>query len=246
MTNPTQHQNRQTKQAWRSLTRISLFAIVVLSFVLHALPTIAQQTQVRFTTTAGTIVIALYDDTPLHRDNFVKLVREGYYDGLIFHRVIPEFMVQTGDSATRHATPGTLYGDGDLGYTLPAEIRYPQHFHKAGAVAAAREGDDVNPEFRSSAAQFYIVIGRTYNAMQLDRMRKRVAEATQSNFEYPESVAETYYFKGGTPWLDKTYTVFGEVVEGFDEFSDLSPVPTDANNRPLEDVRIVKAEVIEK
>ena len=103
----------------------------------------------------------------------------------------------------------------------------------------------MNPEFRSSGAQFYIVVGRTFNALQLERMRKRVAEATGSDFNYPEEVAETYHTKGGTPWLDKTYTVFGEVSEGFEEFADNSLVPTDAFNRPLEDIRILKAEVIE-
>ena len=117
---------------------------------------------VRFETTLGTFDIALYNDTPLHRDNFLRLVRNGYYDGVLFHRVIRDFMVQTGDSTSRTAAPGTPLGEGDAGYTLPAEIVFPTHYHHRGAVAAARTGDDVNPERRSSGALFSVVWGTTY------------------------------------------------------------------------------------
>lgn len=115
----------------------------------------------------GDITVLLYGDTPLHRDNFLKLVREGYYDGVLFHRVINEFMIQTGDPNSKTAKPGDMLGSGGPGYNIDAEILYPRHFHKRGALAAARTGDEVNPERRSSGSQFYIVTGRTLNEGQL-------------------------------------------------------------------------------
>ncbi len=127
-------------------------------------------------TTAGTIKVRLFDDTPRHRDNFLKLASEGFYDGVLFHRVISDFMIQTGDPASKNAEPGTPLGAGDPGYTLEAEINYPRHFHKRGALAAARTADQVNPERRSSGSQFYIVTGRPVNAQQLDIMAQRAAD----------------------------------------------------------------------
>ena len=123
-------------------------------------------------TTAGDIKIRLYDDTPLHRDNFLKLAKEGYYNGVLFHRVINDFMVQTGDPESKEAPSGTMLGSGGPGYTIPAEIIYPKHYHKYGALAAARTGDEMNPERKSSGSQFYIVTGKKYLPQQLSRMEE--------------------------------------------------------------------------
>ncbi len=123
-------------------------------------------------TTAGNLKIRLYDDTPLHRDNFLKLAKEGYYDGVLFHRVINDFMVQTGDPESKEAPAGTMLGSGGPGYTIPAEIVYPKHYHKYGALAAARTGDDMNPERKSSGSQFYIVTGKKFIPQQLARMEE--------------------------------------------------------------------------
>ncbi|MCM1377450.1 MAG: peptidylprolyl isomerase [Clostridium sp.] len=125
-------------------------------------------------TSMGDIKILLYDDTPQHRDNFIKLAKEGFYDGLLFHRVIDNFMVQTGDPDSRNASAGQMLGSGDPNYTLPAEIVYPKHYHKYGALAAARTADQVNPERRSSGSQFYIVTGNKYHESQLQSMEHRL------------------------------------------------------------------------
>ena len=134
-------------------------------------------------TTAGDIKIRLYDDTPLHRDNFIKLAKEGYYDGVLFHRVINDFMVQTGDPDSKNAEPGAMLGSGGPGYNIPAEIVYPKHYHKYGALAAARTGDEMNPERKSSGSQFYIVTGKKYLPQQLSRMEEMsVQRQLQSYF----------------------------------------------------------------
>ncbi|MCH5240442.1 MAG: peptidylprolyl isomerase [Muribaculaceae bacterium] len=125
---------------------------------------------VELKTTMGDIIVKLYNDTPLHRDNFLKLVKDGYYDGLLFHRVIDSFMIQTGDPESRNAEPEKMLGSGGPGYTIEAEIDYPRHYNKYGALAAARTGDQVNPERRSSGSQFYIVTGRTISEQQFDKM----------------------------------------------------------------------------
>lgn len=124
-------------------------------------------------TTMGDIVVELYNDTPLHRDNFLKLVKDGFYDGVLFHRVIDSFMIQTGDPDSKNAEPGQHLGSGDPDYTIAAEIEYPKHYNKYGALAAARTGDAVNPERRSSGSQFYIVTGKKYIEQQLDQMQLR-------------------------------------------------------------------------
>lgn len=195
-------------------------------------------------TSMGNIRIVLHNETPLHRDNFLKLVREGYYDGNLFHRVISSFMIQTGDSTSRHAQPGAPAGDYSPDYTLPAEIRYPALYHHRGAVAAARESDDVNPEHRSSASQFYIVYGRRFNEDMLDQVQARLDKATKGKVTIPPALREAYYKKGGTPHLDGQYTVFGEVVEGMDVVQAIQNVETDAHDRPLQDVRILRAAVV--
>lgn len=137
---------------------------------------------VKLETSLGDITLRLFDDTPGHRDNFVKLVNEGYYDGMLFHRVIKDFMVQTGDPNSKNPDNTMPLGTGDPGYTLPAEILYPRHFHKYGALAAARTGDQVNPERRSSGSQFYIVTGQTYSASMLKRMEDRMNNEALQNY----------------------------------------------------------------
>lgn len=193
-------------------------------------------------TTMGTIELKLYDATPLHRDNFRNLVGEGAYDSLLFHRVIKDFMIQGGDPDSKNAAPGTLLGDGDRPYTVPAEFRLDEGiFHRRGVLAAAREGDDVNPEQRSSAMQFYIVWGRVLDDAGLDQIQERLDRRTGGSVKLTPEMREVYKTIGGTPHLDGQYTVFGEVVSGLDVVDVIQQVATDANDRPLEDVRIIRA-----
>lgn len=139
---------------------------------------------VELKTTMGDIVVELYNDTPLHRDNFLKLVKDGFYDGMLFHRVIDSFMIQTGDPNSKDAAPGKQLGDGDPGYTIEAEIEYPKHYNKYGALAAARTGDNINPERRSSGSQFYIVTGKKMLEQQLDVLHNRnIQQKLQTTFQ---------------------------------------------------------------
>ena len=140
-----------------------------------------KMTKVELETSLGNIVVELYNETPLHRDNFIKLVKEGYYDGVLFHRVIKDFMIQTGDGNSKTASADTPLGDGDPGYTIPAEFVYPKYFHKRGALAAARTGDQVNPERRSSGSQFYIVTGKIYSSDDLKMMTQRLADVQKQD-----------------------------------------------------------------
>lgn len=187
-------------------------------------------------TTMGTIKIELYGDTPVHSNNFKKLVEEGFYDGILFHRVIDGFMIQTGDPESKTAKPGDHLGAGGPGYTLPAEI-LPQHFHKRGAIAAARTGDQGNPMRRSSGSQFYIVHGKTTSADQLKAYARY-------GFEFSDEQLEAYATVGGAPTLDAQYTVFGEVVEGMDVVDKIATADRDAADRPKTDIKIIKASVI--
>jgi peptidyl-prolyl cis-trans isomerase B (cyclophilin B) len=193
------------------------------------------QTIVILQTTLGDIKIKLYDETPKHKENFIKLVQQGYYNGLLFHRVIPSFMVQAGDPNSRNARPGQPLGDGGPNYTIPAEFN-AQHFHKKGAVAAARKGDDINPDKESSGSQFYIVQGRTLNASQLDALEK-----SGKHQPFTPEQRDFYTSQGGTPHLDNAYTVFGEVIEGMEVVDLISAVKTNERNRPFTDVKILKA-----
>ncbi len=241
---------------------------------------------IKFKTTQGTIVVKLYPETPQHRDNFVKLVKAGYYKGVLFHRVIADFMIQAGDPDSKNAGSKVALGSGDVKYTIPAEIIYPKYYHKKGALAAARQGDDFNPERASSGAQFYIVKGRTYTDVELDAFEnknkqklatklyqeftklqqdeikkyqtegnkekieeiqlailKQVNAEIEKKQQYKLSVEQRNDYKtiGGTPHLDGEYTVFGEVIEGIDIVSNISKVKTGKMDRPVEDVRILKA-----
>jgi len=170
-------------------------------------------------------------------------VKEGFYDGVLFHRVINNFMIQAGDSASRHAKQGQVLGNTPESYTIPAEIHFPQLFHKRGAVAAAREGDDINPKRESSAAHFYIVYGRRFSDNMLDDMQERLDRQTSGTVKLPKEVREVYKTSGGTPHLDGQYTVFGELIEGLDVVDRIQKTVTDANDRPVEDMRIIKATV---
>ena len=200
-----------------------------------------KETHVVMETTMGTIELKLYDETPLHRDNFVQLVQENAFDSLLFHRVIQDFMIQGGDPDSKHAAPGALLGEGDRPYTLPAEFRLEQGiYHRRGVIASAREGDDVNPEQRSSAMQFYIVWGKIFNDEGLDKVQERLDQRTGGRVRLTPEMREVYKTVGGTPHLDGQYTVWGEVVDGLDVVDAIQRVPTDANDRPIEDVRILR------
>ena len=247
------------------------------------------QTRVELKTTLGNIVVALYNETPLHRDNFIKLVKHGYYDGVLFHRVIKDFMIQTGDGNSKMATAGQMLGDGDPGYTIPAEFVYPKYFHKRGALAAARTGDQVNPLRASSGSQFSRVPGQTYDSARVSMMEQRLMQNRKQDLfnkiamanrerimaartsgdpaamqalekeltaQYEQELqSETLLFTpeqrqayttvGGTPHLDGQYTVFGEVLQGMDVVDKIQNVATGANDRPIDDVKIIKAKIIE-
>lgn len=194
-------------------------------------------TMIEMTTSQGKITIRLYDETPLHRDNFLKLVKNHTYDGLLFHRVIKNFMVQAGDPKSRDAKPGQPLGDGTLGYTVPAEFR-PELIHKRGALCAARQGDNVNPKKESSASQFYIVQGQVWDDKTLDMMEQRFGK------KFTEEQRKVYTTVGGTPHLDGDYTVFGEVVEGMEVVNKIAAVQCDRMDRPVEDVKIISVKVL--
>lgn len=188
-------------------------------------------TRVMIETDSGSIIIELFNDTPLHRDNFIKLTEEGYFDGQIFHRLIKNFMIQGGDPASRNASKGELLGQGGPGYTIPAEFR-ADHFHQKGALAAARKGDDLNPLKASSGSQFYIVEGNVFTRPQLDYMVQKGMHDTFTN----EQIA-AYTTLGGSPHLDGSYTVFGQVVSGFDVLEKLMNSPVDEYDRPINDIK---------
>jgi peptidyl-prolyl cis-trans isomerase B (cyclophilin B) len=195
-------------------------------------------------TTMGDIVIRLSDSTPLHRDNFLKLVKVGYYDSVLFHRVIKEFMIQSGDPISKRAAAGQPLGNGGPGYTIPAEFRTTL-FHKKGAIAAARTGDNVNPQKASSGSQFYLVQGKVYSNAGLDSLET----GRLNGRKIPAANREIYKTIGGVPHLDQAYTVYGEVVKGLDVVDQIAAVQTSRaqdRDRPLQDVRIIRATLIKR
>ena len=192
-------------------------------------PTTEKKTYALIETSFGNMTVELYNETPKHRDNFIKLVKEGFYDGLIFHRVINNFMIQGGDPNSKNAAPGTMLGNGTLGYTVPAEF-VQGLIHKKGALAAARQGDQVNPTKASSSCQFYIVQGNVWTAENLQRM------AMQMGRTFDQQQIDTYTTVGGTPHLDYDYTVFGQVVDGLDVIDKIAAVRCGRGDRPIEDI----------
>ena len=248
-----------------------------------------KRTQVKIETTMGDIVVELYNETPKHRDNFIKLAKEGVYDSTLFHRVIRQFMIQAGDPESKTANDTAQLGGGDVGYTVPAEF-VPKFFHKKGALAAARMGDDVNPERASSGCQFYIVTGRKFRESQLLDMagqknnarmdtlfnqlaRKHMKEIyklrkagdenallelqdkleaeayalykEEEPFMFTPEQISAYSTIGGAPHLDGAYTVFGQVLEGMETVEKIEGTKTGKADRPVENVRILKATVLE-
>ena len=184
---------------------------------------------IKIETSMGDMVVKLYNETPAHRDNMIKLINEGFYKDQLFHRVIKDFMIQGGDPLSAGAENGQRLGSGGPGYTIPAEFN-KNLIHKKGALAAARKGDQDNPEQASSGSQFYLVQGRVLTPEEINILTQR-GVAT-----FTEESAEIYTTLGGTPHLDGAYTVFGEIVEGLDVLDAIASQPTDAYNRPLQDV----------
>lgn len=188
--------------------------------------------RIKLTTDSGIIILKLYDKTPLHRDNFIRLVKQHYYDSLLFHRVINNFMIQGGDPDSKNAKPGVELGNGGPAYTVPAEFD-TSLFHKKGVIAAARESDDINPSKASSGSQFYIVEGKNFTDAGLDSI-----ETYRLKRKIPAWQREIYKTVGGTPHLDMNYTVFGEVENGMEVIDKIANVATDKNDRPLQDIRM--------
>ena len=246
-----------------------------------------KRTLVKLETTMGNITVALYNETPKHRDNFIKLVKEGVYDSTLFHRVIKQFMIQAGDPDSKNASDTAMLGSGDVGYTIPAEFN-PKFFHKKGVLAAARQGDDVTPEKASSGGQFYIVTGRKFNAPQLLGMENKINEQREEalfdslarqhmkeiykmrkagdnagllelqdtleaqareladkeeKFRFTPEQIKAYSTIGGAPHLDGSYTVFGEVTEGMEVVDNIEIAKTNRADRPIENIRILKASI---
>ncbi len=197
---------------------------------------LAQKNKIRIETEYGKITIMLYDNTPLNTNNMVKLAKEHFYDSTLFHRVIPQFMIQGGDPDSKQAKPGQMLGNGGLTYTIPAEIN-DVNYHKRGALGVAR---DNNPEKAGSATQFYIVVGKTFTDADLDNMSKR------SGRTYTAEQRQVYKTQGGTPHLDGGYTVFGEVTEGMDIVDKIALEPRDGSDRPNKDIRMLKVRFIKK
>ena len=246
-----------------------------------------KRTLVKLETTMGNITVALYNETPKHRDNFIKLVKEGVYDSTLFHRVIKQFMIQAGDPDSKNASDNAMLGSGDVGYTIPAEFN-PKFFHKKGVLAAARQGDDVNPEKASSGCQFYIVTGRKFTEPQLLGMENKINEQREEalfdslarqhmkeiykmrkagdnagllelqdtleaqareladkeeKFRFTPEQIKAYSTVGGAPHLDGSYTVFGEVTEGMEVVENIEIAKTNRADRPVENIRILKASI---
>jgi len=211
-----------------------LFSAIGLTLLTSNPTTMAQNAKepmVEITTEMGVIKIKLYNETSKHRDNFIKLVEQKFFDGTLFHRVIQNFMIQGGDPDSKNARPGQQLGMGGPGYTIPAEFN-PKFIHKKGALSAARMGDDVNPKKESSGSQFYIVQGNRYAASDMDGMTAR------TGFAYTPEQKNSYATVGGTPHLDGNYTVFGEVVEGLEVIDKIAASKTAPGDRPLQDVKM--------
>jgi peptidylprolyl isomerase/peptidyl-prolyl cis-trans isomerase B (cyclophilin B) len=199
-----------------------------------------KESKILIVTDMGKITVKLYNETPQHRDNFIKLVQEHAYDSVVFHRVIKQFMIQAGEKLSPDDSIANKSVAKDLNYKVPAEIVYPKYFHKRGQLCAARTSDDVNPERASSANQFYIVTGKHYTDHELDKMEKG------KNIQLTPEQREAYKTEGGAPHLDGTYTIFGEVVKGIKVANKIELVSTDTNDHPLKSVRIKTMKILKK
>jgi peptidylprolyl isomerase len=266
------------------VSRIAIFSLLF-SFLSCKAPGGNDNTSVLIKTTVGEIKIKLYDDTPIHRDNFIKMVNSGVYENVLFHRVIKDFMIQTGDPSTSINKKNGI--DSLSNYTIKAEFN-PLHYHKKGALAAARRGNEDNPDMRSSGTQFYIVQGVKLSDSELDqaelkinnnikqsvfnRIIRHTADSLRSlgknpsdgeiqesasekifnslsslkAYKIPTDQREVYKTLGGVPRLDCTYTVFGEVTEGLDIVDRIAKTPTDANDKPVEDIRIIRIKILKE
>lgn len=193
---------------------------------------------VKIETDSGTMVARLSNKTPQTTANFLKLVKEHFYDGLLFHRVVKGFMIQGGDPDSKNAPAGRVLGEGGLKYTIPAEFD-TSLFHKKGAIAMARENDDVNPKKASSSTQFYIVEGRTFTDNEMNKIEEKF------KILIPESHRKVYRAVGGAPFLDMNYTVFGEVIDGLDVIDKIAHMQKDTHDRPLQDIHM-KISVMKK
>jgi cyclophilin family peptidyl-prolyl cis-trans isomerase len=262
----------------------SVFLLCLLSLISCKSPSGNENSMVLVKTSLGDMKIKLYDSTPVHRDNFIHLVNSHFYDGISFHRIIKNFMIQAGDPETKSGSSKNL-PDSLKTYTIPAEFNN-LYFHKKGALAAARQGDDVNPHKRSSGTQFYIVQGVKLSDDELNQLEQRInsimkqgkfntfikattdsvrmtgKEATDAeiqqiasikmfqflssykDFRLSEEERNIYKTLGGTPRLDGSYTVFGEVIEGLDIIDKIAEVPTDTNDKPLNDIKILKIKIV--
>lgn len=227
------------------MSKLKLFMVAIAAILVLSCSQQRGETEVVVETTMGTIEMKLYNETPKHRDNFIFLANEAYFDSLLFHRVIPDFMIQGGDPDSKYAPAGVRLGEGGPNYRLNAEIRKGL-IHKRGALAAAREGDDVNPAKMSSPSQFYIVWGKVYDKQGLQALVNMIEERTGRKLELTTEQATAYTTVGGVPHLDGEYTVFGEVTKGLEVVDRIQNVKRDMYDRPLEDVRILKVTVKEK
>jgi len=212
-----------------SLLNVSWMLILFFSSFHVAAQQKSAGVMIKIETSMGDMLVRLYDETPGHRDNMIKLIKEGFYENQLFHRVIKDFMIQGGDPHSVGAPKGQRLGSGGPGYTLPAEFNSAL-IHKKGALAAARKGDQVNPEQASNGSQFYLVQGRVFSPEEIRFM------AQQGVATFSEEAEKIYSTLGGSPHLDGAYTVFGEVVEGLEVLDSIAAQPCDAYNRPLEDV----------
>ena len=216
------------------MQKISLFLFFVAVSLFSTAYTADKPTKepmVIISTSLGDIKVKLYNETPYHRDNFLKLAKEAYYDNTLFHRVIKGFMIQGGDPDSKNATPEQMLGQGEPGYTIPAEL-VPKLYHKRGALCAARKGDQINPEKQSSGSQFYIVQGKKWTDIELQQIE------AMTGTKFGEVEKKTYKEIGGTPMLDGKYTVFGEVISGMEVVDKIAEQPTGPADRPLQDVKM--------
>jgi len=213
---------------------VLMFAIC---FIFSSSLSAEERTKVLLKTDMGDVTIVLYNQTDFHRDNFIKLVNEGFYEGLLIHRIMENFMIQAGDPDSKNASKEKRLGGGGPGYTIPAEI-LPEYFHKKGAVSAARIPDEYNPTRRSSGSQFFIVTGKVYSGEELKAYERKMST------KFSSEQKRVYTNAGGTPALDGQYSVFGEVVKGLDIVEKIGKVQTGKYDRPKKDIKIIKAEVI--